>query len=746
MAVAQEERLSFYFLRIILYALLLTPLWVWSIFLFPFITTKILYFRLLLELLVLCYAVLAWKYPEIRPRFNWLLKTVWLYLLVVVVTSIFGLNFGSSFMGTVERGEGIVTLLHFAAYFTILTGVLRTKREWYRYLMFAVSVTLVVALYGLAQLLKAPFVIEPGATRISGTIGNAAFFAAYLQFGVFLSLYLLRQAPTLAQRVYLWVVLLFELVMLFQSQTRGALLATLLAFLLYFLVNLWKTQGRKPKLLFSGLLILFLLAGTGVYLNRHATWVKVNPTLSRLVSISREDITTQSRLDTWAASWRAFRDRLFLGYGYENYNLAFNKYFPARIFKDQGSQIWFDRAHNIVFDVGVTSGVFGLLAFLGIFLAAGVVLVRLFRRPPPSFSWQDPVILAVLLLAYFLQNLFVFDTQATYLMFFVVLAHLAFLQTFAGGEAKSLQAAKSYHPGLVFPVMLAILMVVLAYFVNLQPARANYLTIRAIKAARERQYQLLKPTFERALSLGTYMDQEIRQRMVDYAYEAINSGQLPAKAQGEFSQYLVAELKKNIRQAPHDAKNYLYLMNVLNRFPSSTATIDEVLSLGETALRLSPTRPQIYTELGEAYFAKKDAEQGLLAFRKAVDLNPRPKESRFNYLLAAILAGREDIVQSELQILGGGQPGYELTAVDYQNIARVYFRAGNKLRAIENYQQALKLRPADPDLHSKLAAAYGEACDLPNAQREVDEVVRLNPSFALQAGEFLRQLEIKCQK
>src|SRR3989344_672176 len=151
MIAAFETNIWHKFLKVILYALLLTPLFIWSGFLFPFITTKALYFRLLLELALIVYVPLAFKYRSLRPRWNWLTGIVWIYL-------------------------GIV---------------FRTSGDWYRYLYFAVIVTLAVAVYGLAQLLEFPFVVETGGgARISGTIGNAAFFAAFLVFGIFLSFYL----------------------------------------------------------------------------------------------------------------------------------------------------------------------------------------------------------------------------------------------------------------------------------------------------------------------------------------------------------------------------------------------------------------------------------------------------------------------------------------------------------------------------------------------------------------------------
>ena len=45
---ALETKISYKILKIILYAILLTPIWLWSAFLFPFITSKVIYFRLLI--------------------------------------------------------------------------------------------------------------------------------------------------------------------------------------------------------------------------------------------------------------------------------------------------------------------------------------------------------------------------------------------------------------------------------------------------------------------------------------------------------------------------------------------------------------------------------------------------------------------------------------------------------------------------------------------------------------------------
>jgi len=736
---ALETNIWYKFLKFILYALLLTPLLVWSIFFFPFITTKVFYLRFLIELAVVIYVFLALRYPELRPKWNWLTRSVWIYIAIIVIASIFGVNFSKSFMGTVERGEGVITMIHFAAYFTMLVAVFRSMRDWYKYLMGTVSMTFVVALIGLSQLTSQPIVQSQG-LRVSSTIGNAAFFAAFMLFGVFLSLYLIRQTSSYFSgakarniKIFLWIVFAVEVFSIYHSQTRGAIVAAGVAIMVYSLLNLIKGSSKKARLTALIGIVLVVSATAGIYFGRDSSIIQNQITLRRLATISPTDITTQSRFDTWGASWEGWKDRFVLGYGYENYNIAFNQHFPARIFKDQGSQIWFDRAHNIIFDVGVTSGVVGLIAYLSILVIAALYLLR--RR---NF------LLIGALLAYFIQNFFVFDTQATYLLFFIILAYAASLKNLSLREGEEQPAARTVRAGFVPVTIVAVLMLVTSYFVNVEPWLANTRSVDGIIAAKTNQYRQVQPAFASSLSLGTYKDEEIRQRLVDYANEAVASGQLSQEEQADLYLYVISELEKSISESPRDVRSYLFLMTTLNRSASlGSDRLDRIFELGERALELSPTRPQIYYELGQAAFSSGDQDLGLQHFRSAIDLNPEPRESHINFVLASIFAKREDLVGEEIRVLTADL-GYEITVEEYSAFARAYSRNKDFQRTIDSYLAALALQPKNPDLFAKLAASYGELCALEGARAAVINATALDPSFAIEGQNFLRQLEEKC--
>ncbi|MBI4385387.1 O-antigen ligase family protein, partial [Candidatus Parcubacteria bacterium] len=454
--------------------MLATPLYVNSKFFFPFITSKALAFRLLVEAAVVLYILLALRVPDVRPRLTLVHWAVFGYWGVQVLASLLGVNLYRSFWGNAERSEGLLTLSHLVAYFFILSFTLRSWRDWRRLMLVSLGVSVLTGIYGLAQLTGQEtlfgFIRILGSGRIASTIGNASFFAGYLLLHLVVAAVLFAREANWGWKVAVAGAGLFDLLILFATETRGAVLGLVVGLAV---VGAWlviSVPSRKVRLSLSAAALVFVLAAVFVFVNREADWVETNGTLRRLATISAADITTQSRLAAWRASWAAWRERFFLGWGYENYNVAFNKHFPGVIYRDEGSQVWFDRAHNIVFDVGVTSGLVGLAAYASIFAAAFTVLRR-WRRQTPRGRILG-IILVGGLAAYVFQNLFVFDTLGTYLLFFALLAFVA-----SGGrepDAQESKPARVYSAGTTgVATAAAVGMVVAAYFFNLRPALAN---------------------------------------------------------------------------------------------------------------------------------------------------------------------------------------------------------------------------------------------------------------------------------
>lgn len=94
-----------------------------------------------------------------------------------------------------------------------------------------------------------------------------------------------------------------------------------------------------------------------------------------------------------------------LGWGPENFVVAFDKFYDGAL--DADSYPWFDKVHNMFLEIGVTSGLLGLISFL-------VVLFLCFK----SFLGGMTVIgiaLASSLVAYLSQNMFGIDSTTSFI-------------------------------------------------------------------------------------------------------------------------------------------------------------------------------------------------------------------------------------------------------------------------------------------------------------------------------------------
>src|SRR3989338_8753292 len=98
---------------------LFVPLVLDNTFFFPFVQPKIVSFRIIIEVLITFYLGLCVINKEYVPKRNFILMALALFIAWSFAPSIFGIDFSLSFWGDMERGEGIISWLHFLAYFII---------------------------------------------------------------------------------------------------------------------------------------------------------------------------------------------------------------------------------------------------------------------------------------------------------------------------------------------------------------------------------------------------------------------------------------------------------------------------------------------------------------------------------------------------------------------------------------------------------------------------------------------------
>lgn len=198
------------FLRgIIYFSLAIIPALAWFVSestFFPFITGKNFGFRILVELSLISWVILALIEPAYRPKRSIVFYSYSIFLVVMFMANILGASPYFSFFSNYERMEGWFTHLHLFFYFTILYSVYKVDKDWLRMFgWFAVS-NIAITLEGLLQILgQREFFITRffpeslitfintsypthmgNGLRLDSTLGNAAYYGIYTLFFVFI--------------------------------------------------------------------------------------------------------------------------------------------------------------------------------------------------------------------------------------------------------------------------------------------------------------------------------------------------------------------------------------------------------------------------------------------------------------------------------------------------------------------------------------------------------------------------------
>lgn len=742
-----------------------------ALFFFPYVFPKILFFKVIVEIAAIFFAMLLVADKEVRTKLNWMQWAVIIFFAVLVVASVFGVNIERSVWGNAERSDGLITIAHFVLYFLMLSQLLRSEKKWLKFFDIALIVEFLVMVYGLLQVFFPNFFYDAGNARVPATIGNAAFLAAYLIFGVFIAAFLWirkHQLNKLNPWLHVWygANVVLTLFVIFETQTRGALVALAAGILLLGLMLIFRSSNKKIKIYSASIIALVVLAGAGLYLMRNTSLVRNISTLNRLASISYNDTTTQSRLLTWRAAWTGWLQRPILGWGYENFNIVFDRNFPAPIYRNQGSQVWFDRAHNIVFDVGVTSGFVGLASYLALYGVAGWALWK--KRYAGKENIAVVSVFGMLLVVYFLQDFFVFDTPSTYLMFYTVLAFLA-SPLFLHGERNLMEDTNNEKP--VFEqknsdennssdndkklntllsavgIGVFVLMVGVMWFTALRPAIADMDLANALINSSGPNPEVAPALFQKAIADGTQIRFEARQQYAEFLY----AQSIPNYTSTQYwtqDQNAIAELQKSIQEAPLDVKNYLHLLILYNSATqvapdaqSASDMIQKAIDIGLQSETMSPTRAQIYYQVGQAYMNAGMTDKALAELQYAVKLSPDVVEAHWNLGAAYLLSGQNANAKEQFDIaqslgLNENDPSVLL------RFGQLYIKVKDYPDALVQYQKIVSLLPQNATMHARLASLYVLTDNPAQAKTEIQKAMDLDPTnWSVQGKYFLEAID-----
>lgn len=708
-----------------IFAIPFIPFIISSSMFFPFIAGKGFTFRIIVEIIFGAYIVLAFIEPVYRPSFNWITKAVLAFTSIIFIADIFGENPYKSIWSNYERMEGFVLIAHLLLFYIVVSSILNTKDLWNKFLNTNIGASMLMTVYGVFQL-AGVFKINQGGARVDGTFGNAAYFAIYLVFNIFLSLYMLSDSKI--EKWKKWVysgVILAETIMLYFTATRGAILGFIGGLVVTGILVFWNEKENKTiknisKYILGSVAVIVL----AFLLIKDTNFVKNSPVLSRFSTLSYSEFKTQGRYFVWPMAINGIKERPILGWGQENFNFVFNKNYNPQMF---GQEEWFDRTHNVVLDWMIAGGLLGFLAYASIYLA----LFYYIWRKQSSLKSSEKSILTGLVVAYIFHNLFVFDNLVSYVLFFTVLAMIT-NENKLGVNTSEFYKKKFSDDSVNYVVLpsAVVLTIALIYFVNVPAISANTKLIKAMTPQKDGVSKNIE-YFKQVFDEKSFGDSEALEQVVTYATQFAGQTSVTEQVRQEIYSLAKEKLEKKISEKPNDARYLVFAGSFYNRF----GQYDEAIKHLEKSLVESPKKQTIHFELGSSYLGKRDYQKAFELFKKAYDLKPENKESQILYAIGAIYTSNKQVLDEMSSKIS------QETILNDNRFLNTYANLGDYNTVINILNVRIGRNPNSRQDRLFLASAYVNMGQKARAISTIEEIIKLDPSFKAEGEFYIQQIQ-----
>src|SRR3989339_453320 len=162
----------------LIYIVFFVPLLVFpSSYIFPFIVPKIIFFRSIVEIMMVLYILLLFiNWQQYKPKFNYLNIAIFLFLLSFAISTFVGTDAYHSFWDNHERMLGLFTLIHYVAFYFVCAGVMRDWKDWKLAGRVFLAGGFIVMFIGWLQTQMPELLLNQGSTRVASTLGNSMYF------------------------------------------------------------------------------------------------------------------------------------------------------------------------------------------------------------------------------------------------------------------------------------------------------------------------------------------------------------------------------------------------------------------------------------------------------------------------------------------------------------------------------------------------------------------------------------------
>jgi O-antigen ligase/tetratricopeptide (TPR) repeat protein len=642
---------------VLLLASLLVPVIVGTGFFFPYVVPRNLYFRAIVEIgfatLVLA---LSFGRKRLDLRGEPILWALVAFLVAATLSALFSPARMHSFFGDFERMGGVWAWLNLVLFFLLL----RTLRDedWPWILNSALAVGLFVSgsvFIEHGQLAAFARPSDAIVSASSSTVGNSGLLAAYLLINLALASYL-ACASVRFRLLYLMTAGVNFLALIYaenRSTVIGVMLGAIVGGVIFASVS---TKSRKkwlaPSIAFGAAI---LVGGAAAVIRAFPDGgiTQHVPTVIQRLAQTNPAGSDESRTMQWRAAIDGFKDRPLLGYGPENHNIVWSRHFDPDIYLIDTDV--YDRTHNQFLEVLATNGIVGMVAFLGIWVAIGMTIVRAYRAG--RISAAGAAVLWGLQIAYATYLTFWFLDLNSTMLWIMISALIASRGTV--GSVVLEATGTDPHLASARPALAMASMVVLfaaLYFEGYAPLVANRALARidsqseAVAAGVDDldllSHSTAHQTAHTPLVMAQYMG-SLRPRLPAMRVNP-NDRRLLDRAFSESFATFNREIHRdtlNDRLYAHEAG----LLNEAAQFYGSPIYRQQAIEAFHKAIDLSPHRVEQRLGLASIYLADHDYERALVVLNDAVRSDPQLGEPRYRLAQAYIGAGESDSALRMLQ-------------------------------------------------------------------------------------------------
>lgn len=572
-----------------------------------------------------------------------LLFLLGILLAVSLASSFLGVYLERSLFSDILRSSGVQFLICIGLLSWVAAELL-TKSDWIlvRRAIAASSTLLALAtILGAQGLGFSGRILTVNLDIVGATLANETFTGAYLLLGLIITIIELsttaqgrtRALLGAAAAIQFFSPLLFGAKALLGADVNGAFSlvgtarassVTAILFLVYlvglFLIRYFGVERRFAKALLSWSVLWF----AGLALLVGLLFVPGSFVQEAYVAES-----TKARLIVWGSGFEAFKDRPLFGWGPENFRYGFAKHFNNELYLQENiGEIWFDRAHNLVIDTLVATGLVGMAALL--FLWGYFVYVCARAARAGLISSTEAHLWGALVVAHFFQLQTSFDTVATYTLMGIVLGYGIWLE-------RSLHSKNNSVPPVPF-ARLATALFIGAFSVG------SLFFVFGEHARQKALYRVFitKDSVARQEFLREALSRESNFETARFAFASLRTGffEKIAKASREEVKTLVATtmpelalyeayFRAYVAENPDDYRARVNLSYLL-LFQTSLGEnkIVEARPLIEGSYELSPANPITYVLDGVAHLYSGNLKVARERIEAAVALNPEAPFSK----------------------------------------------------------------------------------------------------------------------